>query len=81
MFDFFKNFKELTKLVSSESVVIEKNGIKVKINGKFEVEELVLNPALEIEKQQKILKECINEGLMKLQTNLFSKLLQSKFKI
>jgi DNA-binding protein YbaB len=81
MFEFLKNFKELTKLVSSESVVIEKNGIKVKINGKFEVEELVLNPALEIEKQQKILKECINEGLMKLQTNLFSKLLQSKFKI
>jgi len=81
MFDFFKNFKELTKLVSSESVVIEKNGIKVKINGKFEVEEIVLNPALEIEKQQKILKECVNEGLRELQTNLFSKLLQSKFKI
>jgi DNA-binding protein YbaB len=81
MFDFLKNFKELTKLVSSEFVVIEKNGIKVKINGKFEVEEIVLNPALEIEKQQKILKECINEGLRKLQTNLFSKLLQSKFKI
>jgi len=56
MFDFLKNFKELTKLVSSESVVIEKNGIKVKINGKFEVEELVLNPALEIEKQQKNIK-------------------------
>ncbi len=76
-----KNFKEFAKLFSSESIVVEKNGIKVKINGKFEIEEIVLNPDLDLVKQQKILKECINEGLKKIETNLFSKLLQSKFNL
>jgi DNA-binding protein YbaB len=81
MDSFLKNFKEFAKLFSSESIVVEKNGIKVKINGKFEIEEIVLNPDLDLVKQQKILKECINEGLKKIETNLFSKLLQSKFNL
>ena len=46
-------------------LLLKKNGIKVKINGKFEIEEIVLNPDLDLVKQQKILKECINEGLKK----------------
>jgi DNA-binding protein YbaB len=48
-----KNFKEFAKLFSSESIVVEKNGIKVKINGKFEIEEIILNPDLDLVKQQK----------------------------
>jgi len=84
MFNLFKNLKELKEiqdLVSSESVVIEKEGIKVKINGKMEVEEISLNPNLDIIKQQKILKDCLNDGLKKIQMSIFAKLSQTKFKI
>ena len=84
MFNLFKNLKELKEiqdLLSSESVVVEKDGVKVKINGKMEVEEVVLNPNLDIIKQQKLLKDCLNNGLKKMQMSLVTKLAQSKFKI
>ncbi|MFN3550836.1 MAG: hypothetical protein ACK4WJ_03405 [Endomicrobiia bacterium] len=77
MFNLFKNLKELKQLndlVSSESVVVEKDGIKIKINGKMELEEIVLNPSLDILKQQKILKELFNEAVRKVQMILMNKL-------
>ncbi len=84
MFDLFKNLKELKELqnlVSSESIVVEKEGVKIKINGKMEIEEIILNPSLEITKQQKILKDCLNDAIKKIQMNLFLKLAKSKLNI
>lgn len=84
MFNIFKNLKELqqlNKVVSSESIIVEKEGIKVKINGKMEIEEIILNPSLDINKQQKILKDCINDGIRKIQFTLMNKLSNMNFKI
>jgi len=84
MFDLFKNLKELKELqnlVSSESIVVEKEGVKIKINGKMEIEEVILNPNLDIIKQQKVLKDCLNDGIRKMEMSLFSKLAKSKLNI
>jgi len=84
MFNLFKNLKELKEiqdLVSSESVVVEKDGVKIKINGKMEVEEVLLNPNMDITKQQKILRDCLNDGLKKMQMSLVTKLAQNKLKM
>ncbi len=81
MFNILKNLKELRELnnlVSSESVVVEKDGVKVKINGKMEVEEIVLNSSLDLNKQQKILKDCFNEAIKKIQFNLVQKISNMK---
>lgn len=77
MFNLLKNLKELKEIndiLSKEKITVEKDGIKISINGKMEIEDLVLNPTLEISKQQKILKDCINEALRKIQMTLLTKL-------
>lgn len=82
MFNLFKNLKELKQLnemVSSEKVVVERDGIMIKMNGKMEVEEIILNSSLDIEKQQKILKDVFNEAIKKIQTALMTKFSNIKF--
>ncbi len=76
IFEMFKNLgklKQLSETLSSEKVVVEKEGIKVVMNGKMEVEELTLNSQLPLNKQQQLLKECFNEAVRKLQLSLMSK--------
>jgi DNA-binding protein YbaB len=77
MFDSFKKIKELKELsdmLEKEKIEIEKNGIKVIVNGKMEVEEIKLNPVLSKEEQEKILKDCINEAARKIQISLAQKM-------
>lgn len=70
MFDQLKQLKKLKELqdsLSQEKVEIEKNGVKVVINGKMEVQEIQLNPELSKEEQENVLKDCINEAMKKIQ--------------
>lgn len=70
MFDKLKQLKQLKDLQDSlakEVTEVEKDGIKVSINGKFEVQAVTLNPALDKEKQEKILKDCVNDAIRKVQ--------------
>ena len=79
MFDKLKQIKQLKELrdsLSQEREEIEKEGIKVIINGKMEIEDIQLNSDLSKEEQEKILKECINEAVKKIQTVLASKMSQ-----
>ena len=79
MFDKLKQIKQLKELrdsLSQEREEIEKEGIKVIINGKMEIEDIQLNPDLSIEEQEKILKGCINEAVKKIQMVLTSKMSQ-----
>jgi len=79
MFDKLKQLKELKELrdsLSQEKEEVEKEGIKVIINGKMEIENIQLNPDLDKEKQEAILKECINEAIRKIQIVLSSKMSQ-----
>ena len=77
MFEQFKQIGKIKKLQSAledERVEIEKQGVKIVINGKLEVEEVVLNPQLKKEEQETILKECFNEGVKKIQIKAAQKM-------
>jgi DNA-binding protein YbaB len=79
MFDQLKQIKQLKDMqdkLSKEQAAVEKEGIKVAVNGKMEIEEIILNPALDIEKQQKIVKDCVNEAMKKVQMSAAQKLFQ-----
>ena len=65
MFDQLKKIQQLRELQNSlkkEKSTAEKNGVKVVMNGGFEIVEIKLNPELGTEEQERILKECINEA-------------------
>jgi len=79
MFDNFKKIKQLKELKDSlekERIEIEKEGIKVVVNGKMEVEEVKLNPELNQDQQEKILKDCINEAVKRIQSIVAQKMMQ-----
>lgn len=70
MFDKLKQMKQLKEIKDSlaqEKIETEKEGTKVVLNGNLEVEEIVLNPEMDKEKQEQILKDCFNEGVKKVQ--------------
>ena len=77
MFDQLKQLAQLKKIKDSlekERREVEREGIRVVVNGKMEIEEIVLNPQLDIEKQGKIVKECINEAFLQIQKEVASKM-------
>ena len=79
MFDKLKQIKKLKELrdsFSQEKEEVEKKGTKVIINGKLEIENIQLNPDLNKEEQEMVLKECINEAVKKIQMVLASKMSQ-----
>lgn len=66
MFDNLKQLgklKELQDALAREKKEVEKEGTRVIVNGKMEVEEITLNPRLETKKQEEVLKRCINEAV------------------
>ena len=66
MFNKFKQLKEikdLQKAIAKERVEVEKKGIRVVLNGKMELIEVVLNQQLSADEQQKFLKDCFNEAV------------------
>lgn len=79
MFDQLKQLKQLKEIqdqLKKERVEVEKNGVKAVVNGKMEIEEIVLNPDFGIEQQEKAVKDCVNEAVRKVQTNLAQKMSQ-----
>jgi len=79
MFDKLKQLKQLKELrdsVSQEREEVEIKGVKAIINGKMEIEEIHLNPELNKEEQEEILKQCINESVKKIQMVLAKKMSQ-----
>jgi len=74
MFNKLKQFKDLRSqakvlqnALSNETVVIEKGGIKVIMNGNMEITQLTLNESLAKESLEGILTEAINEAIKKTQ--------------
>ncbi|MDD5738897.1 MAG: YbaB/EbfC family nucleoid-associated protein [Candidatus Pacebacteria bacterium] len=62
--------REIQKNLEKETAESEKQGVKVVLNGKMEIEEVVLNHDLPIEKQQELVKDCHNEAIKKIQVIL-----------
>jgi len=76
MFNKLKQLKELKQMkdsLSEEKVEVEKQGIKIVLNGNFEIEQLILNSEIEKEQQESILKDCLNEGVKKIQMSMVEK--------
>jgi DNA-binding protein YbaB len=80
MFDQLKKIAELKKLQDSfkkEKTTIERDGVMVEMNGNFEVENIKLNPELSTEKQQEVLKRCLNEAREDIQKKMAKNLMAS----
>lgn len=70
MFEQLKQIKKLQEIQSAlknEKVENEKNGVKIYMNGKLEVEDVELNPSLSISEQEKAVKDCFNDAMKKVQ--------------
>ncbi len=77
MFEKLKQLREIKKLrdsLSKEKIEVEKNGVKVVLNGKMEVEEIQLNSDLSKKEQEEILCQCFNEAVRKIQMILAKKM-------
>jgi DNA-binding protein YbaB len=71
-----KQMKDLQDKISKEKATAEKDGIKVTVNGKMEIEEIILNPSLSPQDQQKAVKDCVNEAMKKVQMDAARQLMQ-----
>ncbi len=71
MFDQLRKIKQLKELQDSlkkESIEVEKNGVKVVVNGKMEIESVILNDEISIQEQERAVKDAINSAFKKIQT-------------
>ncbi len=79
MFDKLKKINKIRKIQSSlkqEKATSENQGVSVVVNGNLKIEEIKLNPELEKEKQETILKDCLNEAMQKIQAIAAQKMSQ-----
>lgn len=80
MLDQIKKIAELKKLQDSfkkEKEVVEKEGVSVEMNGNFEVENIIINPDLDKNRQEEILKSCLNEARETIQKRLAKMMMNS----
>ncbi len=66
--------RDLQKSLEKEEVEIEKEGVKVVMNGNLKVVEIVLNPDKDIRDQERLLKDCFNQAIEKVKIQTASKL-------
>jgi len=81
MFDNLKQLaklKELQEALEKERKEVEKEGVRVLVNGKMEIEEISLNPKLDAVKQGEIIKDCINQALKEVQQEAAKKMFQNR---
>lgn len=70
MFDKLKKVNQLRKIKNSlkkESSEVEKDGVKVKVNGEMKIQEVEISSNLTKKKQEETLVSCINDALQKMQ--------------
>ena len=71
-----KKLKDLQNSLADEKIEAGKDGVKVVINGKMEVQEIQINPELDKERQEKVLQDCFNEAIKKIQVAAAQKMSQ-----
>jgi len=80
MFDMLKQMgalKGIQDSLSGEKIELERKGVKVVIKGSMEIEQIVINPILEKEEQERILKELINDANKKMQKIAFERMMKT----
>ena len=68
-----KNLKDMQEAMEREAITVARQGVEITINGKFEVQEVSINPNLEKKEQEIVIKQCFNEAVKKLQMNMAQK--------
>ena len=71
-----KKAQALQKIMASEKITKEKEGISVSVNGDMKIENIILNPDLELKHQEEIVKDLVNQAWHDLQKKLAMKLFQ-----
>lgn len=81
MFNKLKQFKDLRSqaktmqsALAQEQISEEKNGVSVSLNGNMEILAIKLNPELSRERQEEVLKDCLNNALKRAQKMMAKKL-------
>ena len=81
MFNKLKQYKDLRdqaktlqNMMAQQSITVEKNGIKLTINGNFEITTLNINSEMSKEKLEQALVECFNDATKKIQRVLAEKM-------
>ena len=77
MFDKLKQLNKIRELKSAlekERKEIEQDGVKVIVNGKMEIEEIKLNPNLNTEEQERIIKGIANKAMKEIQMEAAQKI-------
>lgn len=62
-----KKLKDIQRSLGKEKMDVEKDGVKVTINGNIEIENIQLNPELDVSRQERVLRDCINDAVKKIQ--------------
>ncbi|MEA3453011.1 MAG: YbaB/EbfC family nucleoid-associated protein [Patescibacteria group bacterium] len=71
-----REMKQLSDSLATESAGAEKQGVKVVVNGKMQIESIELNSELTKEEQETVLKNCINEAMTNMQKVIAGKMSQ-----
>lgn len=81
MFNKLKQYKDLRNqakkmqnALAGETVEEEKNGVKVSVNGNLEINSIILNADLSLDKQAEAVKEAINSAIKKMQKVMAQKI-------
>jgi DNA-binding protein YbaB len=81
MFNKLKQFRDLRSqaktlqsALAQESITIEKNGVKITMNGNMEITQLVINDGIAKESLEKIIADCVNEAIKKIQRVMAQKM-------
>lgn len=80
MFDQLKKINQLRSMqnaLKKEKAVVEKNGVKIVLNGNMELEEIKLNSALEASEQERLLMQCFSEAKDQIQKAAMKNLMDS----
>jgi len=72
-----KQLKEMESALAKEEATVEKDGVKVTVNGKMEIREVRLNPEVPAERQGETVKGCLNEAMRKIQIEAAKKMMQN----
>ncbi|KKS69958.1 MAG: hypothetical protein UV40_C0009G0004 [Parcubacteria group bacterium GW2011_GWA1_42_7] len=77
MFDQLKQLAQLKSLqsqIAKEKFEAEFDGVKTVVNGGLTIEEISLNPSLDLQKQSRAVKESVNRALKEAQSGAARKL-------
>lgn len=66
--------KTMQSALSTESITIEKNGIKLVMNGNMEVTSLTIDKEINLNSLEGGMKDCINEAIKKVQKVMAQKM-------